>query len=296
MSLRDLKWLAAFQSRFGAAVRTPLDRGAGTLRAVAPTDVDLAALGIRTGPNDTAAAGLGVYQRQYWYRLFDVMQTAYPLVARLLGYWEFNGYAARFLHSRPPQGWDIDAAAEGFEAFLSAALADDSGERSAATPYDFTTLEAWIQALRIDAAYRRITRAPERQPYRPAAEDAPRLMRARLVPSPAVALVAERWPLLALRRSLASFEGEAPLALPPPAEHPRHWALIRRSERTAQIPLEAREAELLQLLGEHPLPEALAMLEGRCDERELYDLPARAQAWLARSVELEFWVGVEGSD
>ncbi|MDB4931324.1 MAG: hypothetical protein JWM10_3808 [Myxococcaceae bacterium] len=275
-------WLADFQRRFGAVLRAPLDRGSGTLRAD-PARYDRGALGeALDGPRAPAAERLAVYNRQYWFRLFGVMQTAYPLTARLLGHWHFNGHSAAFLLAHPPRHWDIDRAPDGFDDYLAAALADDPSH------------DALVESARLDAAWRALFRAPATAAFRPTAADAARLLDARLVPSPAVAVVSERWPLLELKRALAHDRGESAVALPPPLPHARWWALVRETAGIRHLALEAREGELLALLRERTVRDALAALEARCPDAERAALPADARRWLGRSVERGFWSGLEG--
>ena len=98
-------WLEDFQSRFGTVVRAPLDRATGTLVARVETyDPTMVEASI-DGPTTTRAERLAVYNRQYWFRLFGVLHSAFPLVCRLLGHWTFNGYAGRYLEAHPPRGW-----------------------------------------------------------------------------------------------------------------------------------------------------------------------------------------------
>jgi hypothetical protein len=275
-------WLAELQRSFGAVLRTPLDRSTGTLRAT-PSLYDRGALDeALDGPRAPAAERLAVYNRQYWFRLFGVMQTAYPLTSRLLGHWRFNEHSAAFLLAHPPRHWDIDRAPDGLDDFLAATLPDD--ERR----------DALVEAARIDAAWRALFRAPALPPFAPSAADAARLLDARLLPSPAVALVSERWPLIELKRALASDRGESAVPLPPPLPAARWWALVRESAGIRHVALEAREGELLALLRERPVREALAALEARCGDDERAALPADARRWLARGVERGQWSGLSG--
>ncbi len=274
-------WLEDFQARFGAVLRTPLDRAKGTLAAT-PERYDS-----RTADETCAAASgsgperLAVYNRQYWFRLFEVLQSAFPLTCRLVGHWWFNDYAARFLLARPPCGWDVDGVPDRFEAWFASEL-DAEGH---------VDREALVDAARIDAAFRSVFRAPSLTPFRPSVEDAARLLDARLLPSPAVAIVEERRPLLDLRRRILGETSEARVALPPLFD-PRAVAIVRTDQGTAEIPLEAREAELFSLLRAHAVRDALGRLEDACPPPERGELPSKTRAWLARSVHLGFWVGV----
>lgn len=285
-------WLAELQARFGDMIRTPLDRTTGTLRVTTSRyDAELLTEAA-DGPVASARERLAVYNRQYWFRLFSVMQTAFPLTTRLVGHWYFNELCARFLLACPPSSWDLDRVPDGFDVFLEETLDGDVEVRQSR----FVEQQALLDAARLDAAWRGVFGAPKAHPYRPSQADAPRLLEARLVPSPAVAVVEEHWPLLELRRKLQGQPGEAPVLLPPRLEEPKWWALVRRPEGIGQLPLEAREAELFRLLGRHRVQDALARLEAACSDEERDGLPAHAQRWLARSVELDFWVGIETNE
>lgn len=265
-------WLADLQARFGDAITHPLSRATGTLEAT-PAAYDPALV------TSTSAARLAVYNRQYWFRLFDVLQSAYPLTMRLTGAWSFNTMAASFLEASPPRGWDVDRATDGFERFV---------ERTNEPP-------VIVEAARLDAAWLRVFRAPRTTPFRPTNEDAPRLPGSRLVSSPALALVEEHFALAALRRQILRERGESKLDAPAALPKGRTWAIVRREAGTFELALEPREAELHALLRSRSVGDALAMLEARCSDDERAELPANARRWLARSVENDFWVGLDQS-
>ncbi len=273
------EWLARFQSQFGAALRAPLDRATGTLRAdPAAYDPELLAVVLDTA-NATGSARLAVYNRQYWFRLFDVLQGAFPLTSRLMGYWTFNEIAARFLVAKPPSGWDVDAVADGFDAFFASAC-------------DHPSRDALVEAARIDAAFRDVFRAPRTPAFRPSAADAARLLGGRLTLSPALRLVDERWPLLALRaRVLAA--PDAAVALPPALERRQSWAILRAAAGTVTLRLEPREAQLVAALGTESVRGALGRVERACSDDERAALPANARRWLARAVEAGFFSGLD---
>ncbi|MFO0603131.1 MAG: putative DNA-binding domain-containing protein [Polyangiales bacterium] len=267
-------WLAELQQRFGAVLTVPLGRDTGTLTAPVDAYAPEVVADVRDAHNATAAARLAVYNRQYWFRLFTVMQTGYPLTTRLLGAWRFNDHAARFLRARPPRHWDIDRALDGFEASLAETL-EPGPER-----------DACLEAARLESLRRALFRAPAVPTFAPTAADAARLLDARLVPSPAVAIFRESFALVTLDAS--GPEGVAPARLP----RPRWWALVRGPSGVRYDALAPLEGELLELLGRHTVREALARLEASCTEAERAALPTHAQRWLAQSVARGCWVGL----
>lgn len=272
-------WLADFQAHFGDALRTPLDRTSGALTAT-PASYP------RALADDAGAERLAVYNRQYWFRLFTVLHDAFPLTARLVGYWDFNEHAAAYLAAHPPRTWDLDDVPTAFAAFFVGRLGGD-GEAANAER------RAWVESALLDSAHRAVFRAPTVTPFRPSAADAARLLVTQLVPSPAVMVVREHSALLDLRRALLARRDTSTtrLALPGPHSGPdtRHWAIVRENEGTRAVLLEPREAELLALLAGYPVGEALGRLELACPLAERAALPAATERWLARGVQLGFW-------
>lgn len=284
-------WLAQFQRRFGTIIRTPLDGTSGTLQ-VEPESYDRELTGVALASQKlTSAARLAIYNRQYWFRLFTVFHGAFPLTTRLLSHFGFNAYVSRFLLARPPRDWDIDSALVGFDDFLREALPAGTvpiaGQRVGVEPL------AVVQAARIDAAFHRVFRAPAVVPFHPGPEHAQQLLASRLVAAPSAAVLEEHWPLCELRKSIALDRSETAVPLPERSSKPRFWLLLRSGTKLSLLPLEPREAQLWSLLQEVSVGTALQRLEQDCSKDELVDLPASTQRWLARSVTLGFWVGLE---
>jgi hypothetical protein len=272
-------WLADFQARFGSMLRTPLDHASGTLTAATEKyDPQLSAEAL-AGPLSSGAERLAVYNRQYWFRLFSVLHAGFPLTARLMGYWELNEVAAHYLLAHPPRGWDIEQIADGFPAFFAGALGESA-------PDWRLTL---IESIRIDAAYREVFRAASLPCFRPSASNAADLLTGHLVAHPGLRVVEEHRALLALRTTLLAAPNRSTAELPPLLARPQTWAIVRREAGTAHIPLAAREAELITLLGRHSVGDALGLLESSCVAEERANLPEQVRAWLARSIDLGFW-------
>jgi hypothetical protein len=293
-------WLALLQQRFGALLQTPLDRSSGSLRAeTSAYDAELLAA---ARPTETlsSAERLATYHRQYWFRLFTVTQGQYPLTARLVGYWRFNDFAARHLVEHPPRGFDIDSVGDGFAQTLARLLQKDGKVEAEASQADAPVdAAAVLEAARIDAEFHRVTRAPRCEPFRPSAQDAQRLASSRFVLSPSVALLSEHWSLSERRLGLVELRGDQAFELGERLSEARHWLLARHQHKPGLtlglVALEPAEAKLLELLQQYPLEQALGLLEAAVSAAERLQLPARAQAWLARSVQLGVWAGLADS-
>lgn len=281
-------WLADFQRGFGAVLRTPLDRSSGTLRAT-PSSYDAATAASVDGD---ASGRLAVYNRQYWCRLFGVMQRELPLVTALTGAWSFNDLAGRFLLAHPPRGPDLARVADGFDGFL-----ESNTPPSGLTPDGVDGVlprAALVQAARVDEAFRRVFSAPAEASLRPSAADAARLARCRLVPSRALSIVDEDWPLFEVRHGSPHPPEARARSLPPP--HPagrRTWAVCRARTGHRVLPLAPLQADLLRHLHARTVGGALALLEAENAGEDPVTLARRVQRWLADSVELGFWTALD---
>lgn len=280
-------WLRALQASFGDAVRHPLDRSDGRL-AASPERYDVALVrATKATQAQGAAERLAVYNRQYWFRLFTVLHRAYPLLARLLGYWELNRLASGYLTAHPPRGWDLDAIVPGFEPFLEAEARGSTVVIS--QPAGRLPALAVRQAVAIDAAHHRVFRAPAEVAYQPSEKEGAALLASQLRFVPAAALLTESFPLCDLRRQALSLTDERRLPLGEELPEPRSWLLMRHELSMGLFSLERREAQLLRLLQVHAVGDALGLLEAGCPPHEREALPARTRAWLARSVRLGLW-------
>jgi hypothetical protein len=284
-------WLAQFQERFGRMVRTPLQRASGILEvALQAYDGDLMRVALASRQLSSADR-LAIYNRQYWFRLFTVFHGAFPLTTRLLSHFTFNAYVSGFLLAQPPRDWDIESVLVGFDDFLLEALPAETvpiaGQRLGVARL------AVVQAARIDAAFHRVFLAPAVEPFHPGAEHAAHLLSSRLVASPTAAVLEEHWPLCELRSTIAAETGEAAVALPEGLSQPRFWLLLRAGTKLNLLGLEPREAQLSVLLRGLTVGSALEKLEQDCPIDERAGLPANTQRWLARSVTLGAWAGLE---
>lgn len=281
------EWLAQLQARFGAVLRTPLDRSSGTLRGQPEAYEAALCQRVQDGPGLGPEQRMSVYNRQYWFRLFGVLQNEYPLTAALLGYWRFNDYAARFLLKNPPRDLDIHMAAEGFDGFLSDSVPEPSVPLDPSKPA--LPRAALLEAALLDAALRRALYEPDEPRLRLAETDAECFARGRLRPRTGLTVLSESWPLVALRRQLGARRTGGSVSLPPSHSRQVFWAVFSTEGGTGQLELSWLQAQLFLLLSERPVAEALARLEASCPSPERPALPARVQGWLAQSAELGFW-------
>ncbi|MGE0398242.1 MAG: putative DNA-binding domain-containing protein [Kofleriaceae bacterium] len=281
---KAVQYLEAFQRELGAVLRQPLDRATHSLRATPAAYPGALVDRVRAAGVDPGER-LAVYNRQYWFRLFGVLQNEYRLVTALFGAWTFNEIAERYLRAQPPRGHDLADIAEQFAAFAVDAAAPDDPTFVRIPP------DALREAIAIDLAFRTAMRAPRDPELRLAGLNPSQLLRARLVRTRAFNLVDETRPLIALRRALPTPLGEHRAALPDAlATGPRTWAIGRSMKGLHVTPLTPPHAALLRLLDEHVLGDALAILEERYSGDAI---AANAQRWFADGVELGIWRAIE---
>lgn len=136
--------LLATQRRFFGALTEPLfgeNRARAELPpapgAAAPSVAFLATADalLRSTPAVPAEERLGLYQRQYWYRLIDSLAEDFPRVRRLLGREAFYSALERHLQACPPATYTLRTLGAGFAAWVA---------RDTATP---TSLRPWAAAL-----------------------------------------------------------------------------------------------------------------------------------------------------
>lgn len=279
--------LVELQRQFTTMLRTPLSTRTGIfLPDLSRCEPALLAQ-VAEHPSVDASTRLGVYQRQYWLRLFNAMHNGLPLTARLVGMFTFNQVCQQYLLMHPPKQDDLARVAEAFLMWLKE-HAGELRKRNVSTPK-----AALHEAVSLDMAWQRVWMSPLVPTWRPSLEEAATLQRARLVPAVGVALLSEQWPLMELRRALVADSSAERLELPPRLPKARHWLLVRTESGIGQLRLEPRQAQLYTACMNMPLDKAIERLQVGCSRAEVEALAARVHEWLAKSVELGMWTGAE---
>ena len=276
--------LARLQSQFTELLRTPLEFDVGGVRADTSRYEPRLVAAIQTGPRASARVGLAVYHRQYWLRLFDVMQREFALSARLVGLPRFYVLAQAYLTRTPPRHPDLGRAADEFVGWC----ATHTDVVAAAT--NAAVAEVLPQALAVDAAWRSIWNASELPAFVPGLAEVESLPRTQLRMTPTAALIAEDWPLVALRRELARDARANEIALPARLKRRDFWLVLRTSTGIGQLRTSALQARLYTLCTIARLEDAVEQLHAACPPDERSKLPAMIRDWLELSMDLKLWV------
>lgn len=220
--------LLEFQESWMRSTSAPL-RFLGPGVAEAPSaDYDPSLLeGILPAQGVSAVDRLGAYRRQYWYRLFTLMQEEHPLAGLLVGWETFNPLADRFLRARPP-GRNLTGLAAGFPSWLRSIGAEDR----------------LVEACRVDAAWSRCFHA-ESLPL-PGEDDLAALAEGTLdlVLQPAVQILRTERDWLGLRAGLT----DSDIAVELPPEAPAVWVLSRQGSAIAWDAVDPRLGKLLDAM------------------------------------------------
>lgn len=140
------KRLYSLQKWFGRAISSlPIQEA--DVYGLPTLDDDLAkeALVYMTaGPKLSADKRVAIYNQQYWFRLFSVMQDIFPFVVRLFGYEAFNELIAKpYLLKYPPSHWSLNELGKNLPKWITRF-------------YKETDKELIYEAALIDEAYDRL--------------------------------------------------------------------------------------------------------------------------------------------
>ena len=148
--------LLATQRRFLGALLEPLSGENRSLAglppgAAMPTAAFHAAADelLRSTDAVPARERLGLYHRQYWFRLVDSLAEDFPRVRDLLGAENYSAAIERYLLARPPACWTLRHLGAGFADFLRADAAIPGLLRpwaGALAAYDYAHMEVFEAA------------------------------------------------------------------------------------------------------------------------------------------------------
>ncbi len=206
--------------------------------------------------------GMTAYHRQYWMRLFTVLQGQFPLLCALIGAAPFNVLAQDYLLAHPPAHRDLGEIPMSFCEFAASELAER--ERT---------------GLEIDYAFWHCFRAPVDEPLQVEASEIGGLATQTLEPRASVRIVWEAWNLMEVR---ARDEDIDLVKLAEPAA----WVVYRAESSIRFERLATMEAKVLTWMAKEPLGGALARAQEQMDAARLAE---NVGAWLARAVSRNHW-------
>ncbi len=301
MAVRPPAWLDELQRGFSAVLRSPLSSDSGTF-AEDSTGYPTAFLDSLEESSSTSAARLdrlALYHRQYWMRLFTVLQGHYPRFSWSVGYFHFNRLVALFLDEHAPSSFDIDEAGSGLGSFLKSELAERAQPQvgQALTPLQHVLRESQrdrrllVEALKLDTAERRVFCAVLAPTWTPSAGEIPRLPERRLQYAPGFAVVREHWDLAPhsalFRAEGATQQAKEPLELP----QPRCWVFFRTPSGVSLLQVRGEQAAFLSHCRRMSFGAALQRLQATATSKQLEVITAELSGWVRQAVDLGWWVG-----
>ena len=236
---------------------------------------------VTRGPRLSALERLAIYGDGYFARLVECLLDDYPALAHLLGAEEFESLARAYVVAHPSRSPSLNAYGAGMVAFLR-----QRPEPWATFAAELAELE-WALVTVIHAETRPALAPDALASVRP--ED---WARARLVPSPALAVLAFRYPVNTFYQAFRA--GNAPV-LPAPAASA--VAVHREGLKLYRHDLEPVAARLLTALARgEPLGVALEGLQRAASPQELETAQSRLSAWFSDWVSAGFFTALERLD
>lgn len=145
--------LVDVQSRFAAAVMRPLspDWQMQPVWTDGTPSADVMSAFIKPNDRMTSLQRLELYNRQYWYRLFDVMYEDYPGMAAILGEKRFNAFCEAYLVRHPSRSGLLRNLGRHLDTFIQKCPELTAPDTSAI--FDMARFE-WSQIVAFDGATR----------------------------------------------------------------------------------------------------------------------------------------------
>ncbi len=258
--------LTEFQTLFGQVLDAPLDFDSGTATVQKKnysTDITNGALNrhIKSGPD-----AMATYNEQYWYRMFKIMQSSFPLVNNLIGPWELNQVVQQFLRAHPSKNPLLNHLGEGFDAYLLAGPWT-TGLKFVERAYD-EHRRVLAQAAELDLIFNRLLYCADTD-MRYSGKEVIRL-------KPGFALFHESWNLLETRNLMDTYNGGCD-GLKPACSH---YGIYNSGGRVRCHHLSSAQYRLLLLIqSEGGLDQGLEKAERVFRGSEKAALDSKAEEW-----------------
>lgn len=310
--LRPPAWLTAFQNEMGRLLRSPLDKQTGRFRAAVESYPPAFVAAVRDDAPG-ALARIELYHEQYWRRLFNTLQEAFPRTARAVGYFWFNALASHFLEAHPPQSYDLAQASDGFFVWLMRALDEMvSPSKTDAAPNGYRVIETplrmmpslgtrslaanvlgsvnvpWslvVQALHLDEAEQRAFRGSCESAWIPTPRERAGLYDIRLRFAPSFSLLRLDYELPVGKPS-----GNVDFSLER-RKTPAHVVILRSARGIATYPVDPIFARLLALARVCRLGEAVTRTEKALTDVLREHLRRSMETYIETSLSNGFWIG-----
>jgi hypothetical protein len=256
------KSLQLLQKNFGQAIRTPVSFATGVFSFTTEAYDAILADSILPRGSQSGRERLAIYNEQYWYRLFTVLQEDYPFLAHTLGFWAFNQHASAYLSDHPSQGPFLEKLSLQFASFLLAP------ERNlSAMEHQIVTLEAAMLRAFYAPLFGHSTTGQSLSDQAQSGESTIMTFQ------PAFFLFAENWNLIESRQTFQSRPG--PKVNPIPKNS--YWVIFQNEARADWKEVDGIGFELLTLLKS-------GLTLGQACERVAESLDAEALASLAQNI------------
>ena len=222
---------------------------------------------------------MAIYNEQYWFRLFTLLQEEFPLTATTMGMWKFNQCACDYLTAYPSHSFSLDFLAENFCPFLQM-----SEKYSTPLLNEIVEIEWKITA----SLYAKKLDQHEVEKFLNSAASSALDENSILQFHPGFGLFKEHWNIMEVRKQLSLLthkNGALATFVPPQSLEPGQentWVLFRNEGKVFWRQISGLQFQLLaDLKAGMPLGEACEKLSEGLSETKMSQLGEGLPTWFA---------------
>ncbi len=277
MSIEVPDQLALLQEEFSKMAMTPVDFSTGKFvfqRSLYPKEL------VKKAVNNNIASGeerLEVYNQQYWFRLFTLIQEIYPILSKELNLWTINQLSSDYLCQFPSEHYSLDNLVDRLYGFMQTSKKWNQ--------------KKWLQLVDLETWYEKAFRK-ENYPELNVAEldkvPMEKLLHSSLGFQPSLKLFQQNWNLVE-----ALFPHKEQKSELNETERPEFFALLRMGQKFYKYELTHSQYVLLkELLNRTALSDAFEAILPKLDSREQSELAENLSNWFFNWSRLGFFVSV----
>jgi hypothetical protein len=270
--------LKRLQESFSTSIRTPVSFATGKFVWMLEAFDELAVAAILPRGEQSARDRLAIYNEQYWYRLFTLLQEDFSLLARDRGFWKFNQLASAYLEMYPSRSQFLEKLTDDFLTFLQR-------EGGNVEPLDFqiATLElAILKTFHVPSGTKEETEK--------FLTEIPQLSGDSVLLFPkGFTLFAEDWNIVE-RRTLIQLGDEAKPSFKPEMGY---WVIFKKEGRPEMKSIDEMAFKMLTyLVAGHSIGEACEKLSETLAAADLERLPTELPRWFSDWTASHWFQGV----
>ncbi|MBF0429982.1 MAG: putative DNA-binding domain-containing protein [Fibrobacteria bacterium] len=260
--------LHRFQNMFGNTLSTPFSFLTGEATCQTELYDEDIKTEVQMTPFKNAVQSLTVYNQQYWYRLFKIVQDSFPLLNKLIGPWQLNQLTTSYVKAHPSSSPVLDTLGAELPEYIQMGSWTEGLYPDAA--YTKRDLKLLYQAAELENIYNELLYlANVNEMSDSVVSGNPRI-------KPQVKLYAENWPLLSLRNELDQVkEGIKDIEY-----KQSHWAICKQNNNIGFYHLATTAYKLMkEIIRFGGLNEGIEHIESVLSVSELKEAEVHLEQW-----------------